>query len=206
MQGKFFNVRKGVLRKTILVIAFCASAMFVSAQDEEEEKEEEKKGFQKEKLFFGGNFGLTFGNFTLINVSPQIGYRFTDHVAAGVGLNLQYISIKEKYTNGDLYRKSTQGVTGLNVFGRLYPIKQFMIQVQPEMNYVFGKEFYYDTNPRQEYKLDAQIVPSLLLGGGLVIPSGRGAFITSVFYDVLQDPNTPYGKRLIVNFTYNIGF
>ena len=172
---------------------------------EEEEMEEKQKGFQKEKLFVGGNFGLTFGNYTLINVSPQIGYRFTKLFAAGVGINLQYISVKEKYTNGDLYRKSTQGVTGLNVFGRVYPIKQFMIQVQPEMNYVFGKEIYYDTNPRQEYKLDAAIVPSLLLGGGLVIPSGRGAFITSVFYDVLQDVNSPYGNRPIVNFTFNVG-
>jgi hypothetical protein len=192
------------MKKALLMFLLCTSILFVFAQDEEE-KPEKEKGFQKEKLFVGGNFGLTFGNYTLINVSPQIGYRFTDHVAAGVGLNLQYISIKEKYTNGDTYRKSTQGVTGLNVFGRLYPINQFMIQVQPEINYVFGKEVYYDTNPRQEFELDAQIVPSLLLGGGLVIPSGRGAFITSVFYDVLQDPNSPYGKRLIVNFTFNVG-
>jgi hypothetical protein len=175
------------------------------AQDEKEENSEKQKGFQKEKLFVGGNFGLTFGSYTLINVSPQVGYRFSDLFAAGMGINLQFISIKDKYSNGDLYSKTSQGVTGLNVFGRLYPIRQFMIQVQPEANYVFGKQIFYDTNPRQEYKLDAQIVPSLLLGGGLVIPSGRGAFITSVFYDVLQDTNSPYGNRPIVNFTYNIG-
>ena len=180
----------------------CAATLFVFAQDEEE-KPEKEKGFQKEKLFVGGNFGLTFGNFTLINVSPQIGYRFTDHFAAGVGLNLQYVSQKLKDFNGDTYYKASRGVTGLNVFGRVYPIRQFMLQVQPEVNYVFGKEIYY--NPREKFNLDAMIVPSLLLGGGLVIPSGRGAFITSVFYDVLQDPNSPYGKRLIVNFTFNVG-
>lgn len=203
MPEKFFKVKQELVKKIFLMFALCASSLLVLAQEEEEEVKE--KGFQKEKLFVGGNFGLTFGNYTLINVSPQIGYRFTDLFAAGVGINLQYISVKEKYTNGDLYRKSTQGVTGLNVFGRVYPIKQFMIQVQPEMNYVFGKEIYYDTNPRQEFKLDATIVPSLLLGGGLVIPSGRGAFITSVFYDVLQDKNSPYGNRPIVNFTFNVG-
>ena len=180
----------------------CAATLFVFAQDEEE-KPEKEKGFQKEKLFVGGNFGLTFGNFTLINVSPQIGYRFTDHFAAGVGLNLQYVSQKLKDFNGDTYYKASRGVTGLNVFGRVYPIRQFMLQVQPEVNYVFGKEIYY--TPREKFNLDAMIVPSLLLGGGLVIPSGRGAFITSVFYDVLQDPNSPYGKRLIVNFTFNVG-
>ena len=164
-----------------------------------------EKGFQKEKLFAGGNFGMTFGSYTMISVSPQIGYQFTNFVAAGVGLNLQYVQIKEKYTNGELYWKSTQGVAGLNVFGRLYPLRQFMIQVQPEANYIFGNEIYYDTNPRQEYKLDAQIVPSLLVGGGLVIPSGRGALITSVSYDVLQDERSPYGNGAIFSFTFNIG-
>ena len=205
MLEKFFKVRASLLKKAVLVFTLCAATFFVFAQDEEKEKPEKQKGFQKEKLFVGGYFGLTFGDYTLIGITPQIGYRFTDFVAAGVGLNLQYIQVKEKYTNGDLYWKSTQGVTGLNVFGRLYPLRQFMIQVQPEVNYIFGNEIYYDTNPRQEYKLDAEIVPSLLLGGGLVIPSGRGAFITSVFYDVLQDPSSPYGKRAIVNFTFNIG-
>lgn len=176
------------------------------AQDEEE-KVEKEKGFQKEKLFVGGNFGLTFGNYTLINVSPQIGYRFTNFFAAGVGINMQYVSLKRKDNNGDPYYKTSQGVAGLNIFGRVYPIKQFMLQVQPEMNYVFGKEKYFQTSYQNEqvYNLNTEIVPSILLGGGLVIPSGRGAFITSVFYDVLQDANSPYGNRPIVNFTFNVG-
>ncbi len=203
MLVKYFNVPTSLLKKLVFLFFLCTATVSVFAQDEEEEKPEKEKGFQREKLFVGGNFGLTFGNFTLINVSPQIGYRFTDHFAAGVGVNLQYVSQKLKDFNGDTYYKASRGVTGLNVFGRVYPIRQFMLQVQPEVNYVFGKELYY--NPRQEFNLDAMIVPSLLLGGGLVIPSGRGAFITSVFYDVLQDPNSPYGKRLIVNFTFNVG-
>ena len=204
MQVKFFKVKKEFVQKVFLIGFFLCISM-LSFSQEKEEKEEKLKGFQKEKMFVGGNFGLTFGSYTLINVSPQVGYRFSDLFAAGVGINLQYISIKDKYSNGELYSKTSQGVTGLNVFGRLYPLKQFMLQVQPEGNYVFGKQIFYDTDPRQEYKLDAQIVPSLLMGGGLVLPSGRGAFIMSVFYDVLQDSNSPYGKRPIINFTYNIG-
>jgi hypothetical protein len=198
-------VGKIVLKEALLTVVLVITTVFTFAQEEKEEEPKEK-GFQKEKMFVGGNFGLTFGTYTLINVSPQIGYRFTNFFAAGVGINMQYISVKEKYTNGDLYSKTSQGVAGLNIFGRVYPLKQFMLQVQPEANYIFGKQSFYDTDPHQEYKLDAQIVPSLLLGGGLVIPSGRGAFITSVFFDVLQNKNSPYGNRPIVNFTYNIGF
>jgi hypothetical protein len=205
MQEKSFNVSTGAFKKTILFVALCAITMFAFAQDEEPDEKKEK-GFQKEKLFVGGNFGLTFGNYTLINVSPQIGYRFTDFFAAGVGINLQYVSWKDEYSNGD-NSKTSQTVTGLNVFGRIYPIKNFMIQVQPEENYLFGKQKYYQASTQTTFKnnTDAKIVPSLLLGGGLVIPSGRGAFITSVFYDVLQKDNSPYGNRPIVNFTYNIG-
>jgi hypothetical protein len=205
MQEKSFNVSTGAFKKTILFVALSAITMFAFAQDEEPDEKKEK-GFQKEKLFVGGNFGLTFGNYTLINVSPQIGYRFTNFFAAGVGINLQYVSWKDEYSNGD-NSKTSQTVTGLNIFGRIYPIKNFMIQVQPEENYLFGKQKYYQASTQTTFKnnTDAKIVPSLLLGGGLVIPSGRGAFITSVFYDVLQKDNSPYGNRPIVNFTYNIG-
>ena len=181
MQEKYFKVKTGALKKTVLIIILFISALFSFAQDEKEE--EQKKGFQKDRLFVGGNFGLTFGNYTLINVSPQIGYRFTQHLAAGVGLNFQYVSLKREDYNGDAYYKTSQGVTGLNVFGRVYPIQYFMIQVQPEMNYIFGKEKYFETSYQaaQEYNLNAEIVPSLLLGGGLVLPSGgRGAFIASL--------------------------
>jgi hypothetical protein len=188
---------KNGLRKILILFAFICFSQLVMAQEEDE------KG-PSDRWFLGGNFGLTFGDYTLINVSPQIGYRFTEKVAAGTGVNFQYISIKERYSNGDTYRKVSQGVTGLNVFGRVYPIRNFMLQLQPEANYVFGKEKFY--NPRQENKLDGKIVPSLLAGAGLVFPSGRGAMIMSVFYDVLQDPNSPYSNRPIINFGYNIGF
>lgn len=189
------------MKKGILVFALLGITIISFAQEKEEKDKE--KGFHKENLFVGGNFGLSFGNYTLINISPQLGYRFSELFAAGIGINLQYVSVKDKDWNGDIIYKNSRGVTGLNVFGRLYPIKNIMLQIQPEANYIFGKEIYY--NPRLENTLDARIVPSFLAGGGLVLPSGRGAFIASVFYDVLQNDNSPYGNRLIVNFTYNVG-
>ncbi|HZF63921.1 MAG TPA: hypothetical protein VEZ55_05540 [Chitinophagaceae bacterium] len=192
------------MKKSVLILMMLCAIVHAFGQDASEEGEE-KKGFSRDKLFVGGNFGLSFGTYTLINVSPQIGYRFNKHFAAGTGVNLQYVSLKERFSNGNLFRKSSQGVVGLNMFGRVYPIQHFMLQVQPEANYVFGKEIYYDSNPRQEYTMDAQIVPSLLLGGGLVLPAGRGATIISLFYDVLQNENSPYSNRPIFNFTFNVG-
>ena len=186
--------------KYLAIIAFSFLSTSLMAQDDKEEEA------PRDRWFFGGNFGLTFGDYTLINVSPQLGYRFTNRVAAGGGVNFQYISVKERFSNGDRYSKISQGVTGLNLFGRVYPIQNIMLQVQPEANYVFGKEVLYYTDPRQKNKLPGKLVPSLLAGGGLVFPSGRGALIMSVFYDVLQDPNSPYSNKPIVNFGYNMGF
>lgn len=185
----------GYLKKYGLIVFLLMITGITQAQEEEG---------MSNPWFFGGNFGLTFGDYTLINVSPQIGYRFSNFVAAGGGVNFQYISIKRRLSNGDPFYKSSRGVTGLNVFGRVYPMQNIMLQLQPEANYVFGKEISY--NPRREQNLGGRLVPSLLAGGGLVIPSGRGAFIMSVFYDLIKDANSPYGSRPVINFGYNVGF
>ena len=192
------------MKRSLLVLLLLCSVHVLFAQEDEEPAQ---KGFQRDKVFVGGNFGLSFGNYTLINVSPQVGYRFNKYLAAGMGMNFQYVSLKEKDAYNDPYRKTSQGVVGLNVFGRVYPIRQFMLQVQPEVNYLFGKEKYYERSyqPAQTYNLNTEIVPSVLAGGGLVLPSGRGAMIISVFYDVLQNKSSPYGNKAIVNFTFNVG-
>jgi hypothetical protein len=158
-------------------------------------------GFDKSRLFFGGGFGLSFGSYTLINFSPQIGYHFTNFWAAGAGVNLLYSSVH--YTYPYEY-KDEYGATGLNVFGRVYPIQNIMLQVQPELNYVWGDEKYYDGTP--SLKLAGTLVPSLLMGGGVSIPAGRGALLATLLYDVLQNPESPYYGRAVFNLGFNIGF
>lgn len=190
--------------KKYLVLLTLTSLLYmpsVFAQREDPEPSE-KKGFDKSKLFIGGNFGLSFGDYTFVNVSPQLGYRFNDYFAAGLGINFQYSSVKTYYSSND-YSKTSYGVAGLNVFGRVYPIKYIMLQVQPEMNYVWGK--YKDYSASNDVKIPGKTVPSLLLGGGAVIPQGRGAIVVMVQFDVLHQAQSPYGTRPIYNFGYNIG-
>lgn len=178
-------------------------ALAVQAQQEPVEQEQAKGGFNKENLFFGGNFGLSFGDYTLVNVSPQVGYRFNRYLAAGAGVNFLYSSFKRRYNVGADY-KENYGNAGLNIFGRVYPIEYLLLQLQPEANYVWGKIKYPDNT---QLKLDGQIVPSLLGGAGAVIPTGgRGSFIVMVQYDLLQNERSPYQNRAFYNFGYNIGF
>lgn len=191
------------MRKTLLLLFLLTAIAACSFAQEKESKAEKHKGFDKSKLFVGGNFGMTFGDYTLINISPQIGYRFNEYLAAGGGFNFQYVSLKDRDYNGNALYRTSQQVLGLNLFGRVYPFRQFMIQAQPEMNYVFGKIKYY--NPPSTTHLDASIVPSLLLGAGIVFPAGHGGFIVSISYDVLQQANAPYSNRPFFSFNYSFG-
>jgi len=189
--------------KKIFLVASLLAFVSVATFAQDEEGEPVKKGFDKNKLFFGGNFGLGFGSVsTLINVSPQIGYRFNEYLAAGAGVNFIYSSYRYRLTVPEY--KEIFGVTGLNVFGRVYPIQFLFIQAQPELNYTWGRFKFYDGGPDE--KLDPKFVPSLLAGAGAAIPAGRGAFIVMVQYDLLQNERSPYGNRAFFNFGYNIGF
>jgi len=191
------------MKKIILVFTlFISFVGFLSAQ----EVAPESKGFDKSRLFFGGTFGLGFSNYsTAINISPQIGYRFSQYFAAGAGVNYAYYQYKYYYAySNSLYQKSTYSYAGLSVFGRLYPIPFLFLQAQPEVNYVWGKDQLY--NPDQEYKVPTQFVPSFLVGVGGAIPAGRGAITISILYDVVQNTYSPYYHQALYTFGFTTGF
>ncbi|HEY4936932.1 MAG TPA: hypothetical protein VII44_10145 [Puia sp.] len=178
-----------------LLIIGMGFIQFTKAQDSD------GKGFDKSKLFVGGNLGLAFGYATVINVAPLVGYHFSPMFAAGVGLNYSYYSYDDGYNT---YYKETY--LGMSIFGRVYPIQQFFIQVQPELNYVWGSGYFPSIDQNENSKVN-QFVPSLLLGGGAAIPTGgNGAFTISVMYDVIQNPLSPYFHQAVYGFGYNIGF
>lgn len=190
-------MKKYIAVSLLLVTVFAKTA---TAQDEEEKTE--KQGFDKSKLFFGGNFGLSFGTNTYVNLSPQVGYRFNQYLAAGAGVNFNYLSVKYYNYDGSTYKERI-GYTGLNVFGRFYPIPYLLVQAQPELNYSWGSRKYSDGGGSD--KLPGQFVPSLLIGGGGAIPTGghNGALIIMAQYDVIQNTRSPYGNKVFFTIGYN---
>lgn len=181
----------------LCAMALCLSVQWVQAQEEDQEP---KKGFDPSKLFFGGNFGLSFGSYTFVNVSPVVGYHFNKYFAAGTGVNFIYSNYKYYLANGATAYTENSGYAGLNVFGRLYPIQFLFLQVQPEYNYSWWERKYPNGYPSDKFN---GFVPSILLGGGVAIPAGRGAFLVSANYDVVQDVRSPYGNHVFLAFGYN---
>jgi hypothetical protein len=161
------------------------------------------RGFDPHKLFVGGTLGLSFGDMTYLNLSPSLGYRFSELFAAGVQINAQYESVRYHDQYNALYKKGKYGVLGAGIFGRIYPIPQLFIHLQPEMNFIFGKVKYYDGTPEQSYR---EHVPSFLAGAGYEQPfSANSAFTIMILYDVLQRTGSPYGDQPVFRAGVNLG-
>ncbi len=141
-----------------------------------------------EKVTVGGNFNLLFGNLTFIEVSPTVGYRFTDRFTAGPGIVYRYAK-RRGYQASSLY--------GARVFARQRFGQQFFAQTELESL----NTQYLIRNPD---RLVRAWVPGFFLGGGLFQPVGRRAgIIISAMYNFIYDVNrSPYANP----WRFNVGF
>jgi hypothetical protein len=198
--GLFANAQNALLDSSFLQGKKTTSRKPTTAVDDSEPS----KKLDPNRLVFGGNIGASFGDFTFVNLSPQVGYAFKPWLTAGAGINYIYNSFKIRDFNGNEVYRENFSYAGLNVFARAFPIKFIMLSAQPEINYSWGK-LKYKTGNIPDQKLDGAFVPVLLLGGGVVIPTGgRGGVLISLQYDVIQNERSPYGTQPFVNvgFTF----
>ncbi|SHK86916.1 hypothetical protein SAMN05444266_101426 [Chitinophaga jiangningensis] len=169
----------------------------------------QQKGFDPNRLIVGGAIGAVFGDYTNVNISPLVGYRFNDYIAAGANINAQYGQIRYRDFYDVTTERDTYTIFGGGVWGRVYPIPQLFLHVQPEYNGVSEKTTVYDVpNIGDKYTYKSNYgVPSLLLGAGYTQGvGGRVGISFSVLYDVLQDDRSPYNNQLIYRAGVGLGF
>jgi hypothetical protein len=188
-----------------LFVLFLTGFSITLFAQESEPSEEKVGGFQKEKLFTGGDLTLSFyTGGTTLGVSPYFGYSLTKWLDAALSLNFVYQGQKDPY--GNKYRQTNFG-TG--AFVRLFPIDFLFAQVQYEHNFITSK-YIPQGGSSSKYKTD---VNSLLLGAGYSSGRGQGNntfYYLSVMFDVAQLPNSPYvdsyGRLIpVIKAGYNIG-
>ena len=185
------------MKRVTLVVLLILNFSMLFAQ---EEPKEGGKLLSADKLFVGGSLEFGFGSNTLVGLTPQFGYRLSPKLEAGLGLNGQTINGNGSDMLGD-FRIKRRGA-GLQVFGRYFPAPNLVVQLRPEVTYIFGKQKFYQQN--QETKLDAEIAPALLAGGGFVLPAGNRSFMLTASYDLLQQDHAPYGKNPLFSLTYTV--
>jgi len=150
----------------------------------------------RERLFFGGHFGLMFGTITNIEISPIAGYRFTSRVSLALGPKYQY------YKEGILLNTH---IYGGRAFARYMLVKDFNKLVPINLNAgVFFQTEYEGLSLEKKYfgsivsDEGRFLLNSVLVGGGLSQPVGdRGALNFTVLWNVNPIENPPYTNPVI---------
>ena len=165
---------KKVVFITILIFS---SVFFAHAQkDTTSSKDERSWKFDRKRLFLGGGLsGGIYNGVTAINISPLIGYRFTDQFVAGPRLIYNYYSVPNwgSYSN-----------YGYGLMGRYFAKPQFFLQTEYQEMYYAG------------FGQGRTRVPSFLVGGGYY----QRPVVFYVLYDLLWRNNQYYPSPLRVNF------
>lgn len=148
-----------------------------------------------DKLVTGGNMGMQFGNQTMIDLSPMIGYKITDKFIAGVGITYRYYRSKI-YNN---VFKTT--IYGGSVFTRYYIIDNIFLHAEYE---ALSLETQYFDPGSQVHTGKRFWIGSPMAGAGYRQAIGdRASFNIMILYNFNETIYSPYTNPIIrvgVNF------
>ncbi len=174
-------------------------ALQASAQDSTAYVPSEKKPAIpfKDRIWFGGGIGLSFGTVTAVQLDPMVGYMLDRNRKLSAGFGPSYTYLRDnRYVPA--FEMSTYGY---RIFSRYRVIEQA---------YLHAEFLHMNLEPYFNYGFDrGRIwVPHLLMGAGYVAPiSGRSSFYLQVLFEVLQDPNSYYvGQGPILSGGIGVGF
>jgi hypothetical protein len=142
----------------------------------------------RERLFFGGNFGLQFGDYTNIEVSPMIGVWVLPRVAIAAGPSFQYYATPNFKTT----------IYGGNTFVRLMLLRDLnnILPVGIHLG-IFGQAMYEGLSLDNSYVSLISGLPdsggriysdTFLLGPGISQPLGGRASLNLSFLWALSQP------------------
>jgi hypothetical protein len=177
---------KLILNISIAVFLMAGSGMY--AQDSTMLPRHPPKERIIDRMFTGGNLGAQFGTVTFIEVSPLVGYRFTDKISAGIGATYQYYHYNDK-----VYDLETN-VYGGRIFGRYL-----------FTDYLFGHvEYEYLNLEAFDFQRRRVDVESVLAGGGYIQRiSDHIGIVAMILFNFTETAYTPYTNPIIrvgVNF------
>jgi len=140
----------------------------------------------KDRLYFGGNFGMQFGTVTLIDFSPLIGLMITSKFSSGVGITYQYFNDR-RYIGGE----------SSSVGGRLFSRYNILPNIFLHTEY---ESINFDNYNLISDRFERIWSNALFLGGGYFAPFGpRGGANFSFLYNVLHNNlRSPYGEPYVI--------
>lgn len=176
-------MKKALLLHVLLLCGATACAQYVPQDTVGTTARTDKKDPRpfKDRIWFGGGVGLSFGTVTAIQVDPMIGYKVDQKGKLSVGLGGSYW-----YFNDNRFANGSFSAFGYRVFTRYRVIQPL---------YAHAEFLHMNLEGNEPFVLDRQRiwVPHLLVGAGYVQSlAGRSSIFFQVLFDVLQDPNSIY--------------
>ena len=179
----------------VVLLNFCVASLV--AQTVEDPSVNDLKFNQR--LVFGGGFGLQFGNVTLIDLSPTIGYRLTDQLTLGTGISYKYNRMKnytQDLTSGRWY-DYTGNVYGGSIWSRYYLLENIFAHAEIEQLQIDYKFTSVSTTTPTPVKNNVGVT-SVLVGGGYRQPIGNRVFFNIlILFNLNETDFTPYNNPII---------
>lgn len=187
-----FNSIKSALKYFALIILFLLliSSSKLSAQNAADDKfpytqkEETASPPFRDRLFYGGNVGLTLGTITDVQISPVVGYWLLPRIAVAIGPTYRYY--KYQYDKTSIYGGKTYiQIVLIEDINSVLPVGVHTgIFIQAEDELLSLKTSYWKYPP---YLSDRFYVNTVLLGGGISQQVGRRSTIDFAILWPLND-------------------
>jgi hypothetical protein len=169
------------VHRLLLILLFIGHAAFAQVSNSGSNPTIPAKIPLRDRLFFGGNVGLSFGSLTFIQLAPLVGVRLTDKFGVGLGPSYSYYSDRR-----DSRLKFTTETYGGRVFAQYRVHQSIMLYTEYELLNAEVPDLLYT-------RLERRNISSLFVGGGYLAPIGqRSAVMISVLYNLLEDSYSPY--------------
>jgi hypothetical protein len=149
-----------------------------------------KNKFDPSRLRYGGSLGATFGDITFVEVSPTVGYLFTDKILAGIGGRYMYYEERFRFFS---YKTN---IYGGSVFGQYFFHESILGHTEIE---ILNLDDRIIADERAN-------VTSFFVGGGYrSMISDRSFASILILFNLTKDANTPYPNPVVrVNFGFGI--
>ncbi|MDP4268007.1 MAG: hypothetical protein Q8880_11300 [Bacteroidota bacterium] len=160
------------------------------------EKKAEEDESLNSKIFTGGDFGLSLGSVTMINISPLVGYRLDKKTSVGLGAIYLY------YSENDPVYNYHANIYGFRIFGRYLIFNNIFAHAEieevnfPDLNTVSIKE-------------NRIWIDNIYMGGGYRQRIGANSFLNLlVLWNLNDNRYKSYSydfSNPIIRVTFDIG-
>lgn len=150
------------------------------------ELDPEAKPPLKDRMYFGGNFGMQFGTVTLLDISPLVGVMITPRFSSGVGVTYQYFN-DQRYIGGETSSYGGRLFSRYNIFPNIFAHAEY-------------ESINFDNYNIISDRFERIWSNALFLGGGYFAPFGANGGANFTFlYNVLHDNlRSPYGEPYVI--------